>query len=342
MAFVLYLNHKMIKEFILNILFDLYLTFAKIGLFTFGGGYAMLPLLEREVVDKKKWASHEEILDYYAIGQSTPGIIAVNTATFCGYSQAGNLGGIIASLGFITPSIVIILIIANFLKTFSHIAWIQHAFAGIRVGVSALVFYSVLNMVKKNAKTPLKFAIFLLTFVAIGIFAVGGGMATIPFLQEMAKKFGWFSQQDLLDMIAVSESTPGAIGINISTFAGFKSYGVAGAILATLALITGPIIITLTIARMMEKFRSSKMVADMFETIRPATAGLILGAMSSVIILTLFNIPLYQQTENVFDLVRVIPILLFAVYLFVLIKFKKVHPLAIICASALVGVIFSL
>ena len=172
MTFVLYLNHKMIKEFILNILIELYLTFAKIGLFTFGGGYAMLPLLEREVVDKKKWASHEEILDYYAIGQSTPGIIAVNTATFCGYSQAGNLGGIIASLGFITPSIVIILIIANFLKAFSHIAWIQHAFAGIRVGVSALVFYSVLNMVKKNAKTPLKFAIFLLTFVAIGLLQI--------------------------------------------------------------------------------------------------------------------------------------------------------------------------
>ena len=169
---MLYLNHKMIKEFILNILVDLYLTFAKIGLFTFGGGYAMLPLLEREVVDKKKWTSHEEIMDYYAIGQSTPGIIAINTATFCGYSQAGNLGGIIASLGFITPSIVIILIIANFLKAFSHIAWIQHAFAGIRVGVSALVFYSVLNMVKKNAKTPLKFAIFLLTFVAIGLLQI--------------------------------------------------------------------------------------------------------------------------------------------------------------------------
>lgn len=162
----------MIKEFILHILVDLYLTFAKIGLFTFGGGYAMLPLLEREVVDNKKWASREEILDYYAIGQSTPGIIAVNTATFCGYSQAGNLGGIIASLGFITPSIIIILIIANFLQAFSHITWIQHAFAGIRVGVSALVFYSVLKMVKKNAKTPLKFAIFLLTFVVIGFLQI--------------------------------------------------------------------------------------------------------------------------------------------------------------------------
>ena len=156
----------------MNILIDLYLTFAKIGLFTFGGGYAMLPLLEREVVDNKKWASREEILDYYAIGQSTPGIIAVNTATFCGFAKAGNLGGIIASLGFITPSIIIILIIANFLKAFSHIAWIQHAFAGIRVGVSALVFYSVLKMINKNAKTPLKFAIFLLTFITIGFLQI--------------------------------------------------------------------------------------------------------------------------------------------------------------------------
>ncbi|MDU5229361.1 chromate transporter [Anaerococcus octavius] len=156
----------------MNILLDLYLTFTKIGLFTFGGGYAMLPLLEREVVENKKWATHDEILDYYAIGQSTPGIIAVNTATFCGYSQAGNLGGIIASLGFITPSIIIILIIANFLENFSHIVWIQHAFAGIRIGVSALVFYSVLKMVKKNARTPLKFAIFLLTFVAIGFLQI--------------------------------------------------------------------------------------------------------------------------------------------------------------------------
>lgn len=156
----------------MNILIDLYLTFAKIGLFTFGGGYAMLPLLEREVVDNKNWASREEILDYYAIGQSTPGIIAVNTATFCGFSQAGNIGGIIASLGFITPSIIIIILIANFLRAFSHIAWIQHAFAGIRVGVSALVFYSVLKMINKNAKTPLKFAIFLLTFIAIGFLQI--------------------------------------------------------------------------------------------------------------------------------------------------------------------------
>ena len=156
----------------MNILTDLYTTFAKIGLFTFGGGYAMLPLLEREVVDNKKWVSREDVLDYYAIGQSTPGIIAVNTATFCGYAKAGDRGAVVASLGVITPSIIIILIIANFLKSFSHLAIIQHAFAGIRVGVSALVFYSVLKMVKANANSPLKFAIFFLTFLAVALLSI--------------------------------------------------------------------------------------------------------------------------------------------------------------------------
>lgn len=156
----------------MNTLLELYLTFFKMGLFTFGGGYAMLPLLEREVVDKKGWASHEEILDYYAIGQSTPGIIAINTSTFCGYKVGGNIGGIVASLGFITPSIIIISIIAKFLQSFSHLAIIQHAFAGIRVAVCALVFYSVLKMIKKDANTGLKFMVFILTFVAIGFLSI--------------------------------------------------------------------------------------------------------------------------------------------------------------------------
>lgn len=156
----------------MNTLLELYLTFFKMGLFTFGGGYAMLPLLEREVVDKKGWASHEEILDYYAIGQSTPGIIAINTSTFCGYKVGGNIGGIVASLGFISPSIIIISIIAKFLQSFSHLAIIQHAFAGIRVAVCALVFYSVLKMIRKDANTGLKFMVFILTFVAIGFLSI--------------------------------------------------------------------------------------------------------------------------------------------------------------------------
>lgn len=153
----------------MNILLDLYITFVKIGFMTFGGGYAMLPILEREVVEKKKWATSEEILDYYAIGQSTPGIIAINTATFCGYKMAKNIGGLVASFGFITPSIIIITLISNFLENFSHIPAIQHAFAGIRIAVCALVLYSVVKMVRKNANTLGKFSVFLLTFLGIAV-----------------------------------------------------------------------------------------------------------------------------------------------------------------------------
>lgn len=156
----------------MNIYLDLFVTFFGIGLFTFGGGYAMLPLLERELVDKRGWVSKEEILDYYAIGQATPGIIAINTSTFCGAKKAGPLGGIIASLGFITPSIIIISLIANFLTAFSHVAYIQHAFAGIRVAVCALVLNTVINLVKTNANTTLKFLVFALTFVAIAFLKI--------------------------------------------------------------------------------------------------------------------------------------------------------------------------
>lgn len=110
----------------------LFLTFAKIGAISFGGGYAMLPFLQREIVEKQKWATNEEMADYYAIGQCTPGIIAVNTATFIGQKYKGILGGIIATLGVVFPSIVIISIIAAFFKNFSDITVIKNAFIGIR------------------------------------------------------------------------------------------------------------------------------------------------------------------------------------------------------------------
>ena len=138
----------MIKE-----LFQLFCSFFTIGALTFGGGYAMLPMLEREVVEKHKWATQEEILNYFAIGQCTPGIIAVNTATFVGYKQRKIMGGIAATLGVVAPSILIITVIAMVLQNFMDIAWVQHAFAGIRVAVCALIASSVWKLAKSNVKT---------------------------------------------------------------------------------------------------------------------------------------------------------------------------------------------
>jgi len=130
------------------ILLELFLTFAKMGAVTFGGGYAMLPILQREVVEKRHWATNDELTDYYAVGQCTPGIIAVNTATFIGTKLAGTVGGVIATLGVVFPSIVIITIIAMFLTNFADLPVVKNAFAGIRVCVCVLIFNAVFKLLK--------------------------------------------------------------------------------------------------------------------------------------------------------------------------------------------------
>ena len=121
-------------------LWNLFVSFAKVGVLTFGGGYAMIPILEREIVDKQGWASSEELMDYYAVGQCTPGVIAVNTATFIGRKVAGVPGGIVATAGVVFPSVVIITVIAGILSNFADIPAVQSAFAGIRVCVCVLIF----------------------------------------------------------------------------------------------------------------------------------------------------------------------------------------------------------
>ena len=146
-------------------LFDLFWTFCKIGALTFGGGYAMLPLIQREIVENKKWSTEKEILDYYAVGQCTPGVIAVNTATFIGYKLRGIIGGIGATLGVIFPSIVIILIIATFLQNFADLAIVQSAFAGIRVAVVALIITTVVKLIKSSIKDYLGVIIAIIAFV---------------------------------------------------------------------------------------------------------------------------------------------------------------------------------
>ena len=145
----------------MNIYADLFLTFAKIGVCTFGGGYAMLPILQREVVEKKGWATEEELTDYFAVGQCTPGIIAVNTATFIGYKHKGVPGGILTTLGVVFPSLVIITAIAAFLSNFADIPLVQHALAGINAAVAALIASSVLKLAKSNLKDAVSAGIFL-------------------------------------------------------------------------------------------------------------------------------------------------------------------------------------
>lgn len=148
-------------------LFELFAVFFKMGSFTFGGGYAMLPIIQEEIVNKRNWATDSEILDYYAIGQSTPGIIAVNTATFIGYNRKGIVGGIFATLGIVSPSIIIITIIAAFFKNFQDYTVVQNAFGGIRVVVAALILNTVFKMYRDSVKDWLGIVLFTVSFLLL-------------------------------------------------------------------------------------------------------------------------------------------------------------------------------
>lgn len=150
---------------LLHLMLELFLTFAKVGVMTFGGGYAMLPILQREVVESKGWATDEELSDYFAIGQCTPGIIAVNTATFIGQKKAGILGGILATLGVAFPSVVIITALAGLITSFSHLLVVQQAMAAVRVCVCVLIFNSVLKLGKAAVVDKIAFCIFLAVFL---------------------------------------------------------------------------------------------------------------------------------------------------------------------------------
>lgn len=153
----------------MRLLIDLFVSFFKIGLFTFGGGYAMLPILQREVVDHHHWVTEEDVLDIYAIAQCTPGVIAVNTATFVGTKLKGAVGGAVATIAVVTPSIIIITIISSILRSFASIEIVQHALAGIRAAVAALVVVSVSKLYKKGVKGALGNGIFAASLLLVAL-----------------------------------------------------------------------------------------------------------------------------------------------------------------------------
>ena len=153
-------------------LLDLFFTFARVGLFTFGGGLAMMPMLQKELIDKKGWITEEDLIDYYAVGQSTPGIIAVNVATFVGHRQSGLLGGIVATLGIIFPSLVIIMLLAGGINSISQYPKVQAALKGINVAVAALLTSVIVKFAKKTIKNVWNALFMCISFVCIFWFKV--------------------------------------------------------------------------------------------------------------------------------------------------------------------------
>ena len=175
----------------------------------------------------------------------------------------------------------------------------------------------------------------------VGLFSIGGGMATIPFLMDLAKTRPWFTPDQLTDMIAIAESTPGPIGINMSTFAGFRAGGVLGGIIATFALVLPSVVVICIISKFMQKFRSSRLVDDAFYGLRPASAAMITAAMAQVLIPSLFYTDLWG-TVSWYQLFNIGSIILFVVILLAAIFLKKLHPIVFILAGAAAGIIFQL
>ena len=156
------------KSLLLELL-DLYLAFVKIGTFTIGGGLAMMPMLRRELIENRGWITEEDLIDYYAVGQSTPGIIAVNVSTFVGFKRAGIIGGIAGTLGMVTPSFIIIMLLARFINSVADYPVAQKALKGINVAVAALLTHVVVSFAKKTIKTPVNFIFMMVAFLCVGI-----------------------------------------------------------------------------------------------------------------------------------------------------------------------------
>ena len=178
-----------------------------------------------------------------------------------------------------------------------------------------------------------------LEFFKTGLFSVGGGLATLPFLYEISDSTGWFTHADIADMIAISESTPGAIGINMSTYAGYQTAGAMGGVVATLSLALPSFIVILIIAGFLDKFKGNRYVDAAFYGLRPASIAMISAAGINVVKIALINIPAFMESHNITQLV-VWKGLILAVVIFVLRKKFKLHPIIFIAASAVIGVIF--
>ncbi len=504
----------------------LFWTFFKLGIVNFGGGYALLPLLQREFCERKKWLTDDEIADYYAIGQCTPGAIAVNVSTFVGYKLKGVLGGIVATIGFVSPALIIIAVIASVLTNFADVAQVKSAFTAIRVCVFVLVLKAIIGLAKTSLKDlpqliiaglvlllsifveaiplyvyvivagfagimiglyrekkkqkniriekplekeeapledvaseekveieevkteeevnvieenntdtthdslnmksigknllyfflgfltgitlgligfPLNFivknkkfkegyyttillwvllailiTIFLFNhdngiflnvfgqFFRVGICAFGGGLATIPFLKELGQMTGWFSIDELANMIAISESTPGAMGVNMSTYVGYEvikdfynnmALGYVGGVVSTLGLVAPSILVIIIVCQILEKFRNAKGVEWAFYGLRAASIGLIGNAAYSILTLSIctpdnaatafkanynnnFWTDIWGATSayvtNFFNYKNLALGLFMGLLIF---KFKK-HPIFYIALAAVIGIVF--
>ena len=288
----------------------LFIIFAKIGAFTLGGGVAMIPLIEREVVYKNKWIDDEDFLDMISIAQSAPGLIAVNVAIFIGHRIAGIKGSIVATIGSVVPPFIIILLVAAVFTTFKDNAAVQAVFKGIRPAVVALIAAPVIRMAIKNrlnwiTGTVAVAATALIAFLRISpiwiivaaAFTFGGGYAMLSLIQnQVVTVHQWLTPEEFTDIVAISQMSPGPIGINSATYIGYSvphamgfspAISVLGSLTTTIAVVLPSYLLVLWICILFEKFKTNPYFASVLKVMRPVTIGMI--AAAAIILITPYN-----------------------------------------------------
>lgn len=326
----------------MKLICSLFITFLKIGAFTFGGGYAMIALLENEFVEKKKWLEKSEFLDMVAVAESTPGPVAVNSATYIGYKIAGFAGATMSTLAVCIPSFFVIYGISLFFDQFLSLRWVSCAFRGIQVCVIYLILTAGLKMLKSidkhtkldashvghgfhallldhssfvflcvlhpdlrrgraccflSAKNPERrwenvmiYLRLFLNFLMIGALSFGGGYGMVSLVRERVLSNGWLTENEFLNFIAVSESTPGPLAVNMATFIGSTQGGILGSFVATLGVVLPSFLIILLIASALKNLMKYAPVNAFLSGVRPCVVAMILATALSMALSTLFGL----------------------------------------------------
>ena len=341
----------------------LFKTFLKIGIVTFGGGYAMIPIIESEVVDKHHWMTKEEFLDAIATTQICPGALAINMSSLLGYKLAKTPGAIVCTLGASLPSFLIILAIAMFFHQFEDNKVVAAMFAGIRPAVVALIAVPTFSLAKSagislvNCWIPILSALLIwllgvnpiwviiaaavIVFIQIGIFGFGGGYSMISLIQgQVVTQYHWMTMQEFTDVVAISQMTPGPIGINTATYCGYTAVhnagmsgmmAVLGSAMATFALVLPSLVLMILISKMLYKYMNTLAVQSIFIGLRPAIVGLV-GAAA----LLLMNGENFSTPDNPWHFYISIA-LFFATFIGV--KVMKINPIRMILYSAFAGLV---
>ena len=390
----------------MSLYLQLFTTFFKIGLFTFGGGWAMISIIEREIVDNHRWIDKAEFLDLLAVAQSMPGILAVNISCVVGDNLRGLRGSVAASLGTILPSFLIILAIAIYLtpEVIKNNVYVSSVFRGIRPAVVALIVAPVITTARnagigwRTVAIPIAVAVLIVSklpfvsnpilfivlgaiggivwhrgkgqggdgrpakrstggakclgcqavvavmagntymkliwaYLKIGLFGFGGGYAMLSLIEREVVGSGWIGSQQFTDIVAISQMTPGPIGINSATYIGYVVTGsVWGSLATTLTVVTPPFVLTLLASHYIRRHKDSALIQGAFKGLRPVVVGLIASAA-----LLLMNSENFGHTTAH----RLVSVAICAAA-FVCVYFTRIHPIAAIVGAGLVGLLLGM